>query len=134
MDHKQVLAEAARLLSDRGQQYGAVQESFRRAAAIASLKLGFEILPFEVCVILESVKDARRAYDHTKLDSYVDGINYAAFAAEFAEAYNPQPFHVRKGEPPKVSENPSLKDRAPLSDVLKKVDEAIAEEISGAKQ
>lgn len=102
MDHKEVLSECIRILGDRGEQYGSVKESFRRAAAIASLKLGFEILPFEVCVILESVKDARRAYDHTKLDSYVDGINYAAFAAEFAEAYNAAPFTVRKQTPQPV--------------------------------
>lgn len=119
MDHKQVLSECIRILSDRGEQYGSVQDSFRRAAAIASLKLGFEILPYEICVILESVKDARRAYDHTKLDSYVDGINYTAFAAEFAEAYNPSSFTVRKAAPKQVPENPAV------SEALRKVEEEL---------
>lgn len=91
MDHKDVLKEAARLVTDRVATYGEAAAHFDRAARIAALKLDRPITPYEVVVILESVKDARRAYDPRHFDSHVDGINYRAFAAEFSQAGPIQP-------------------------------------------
>lgn len=76
----EVLKEANDLISERGESYGGIEDSFQRAASIASLKLNKKITPYEVAIILESVKDARRATSPDHYDSHVDGINYRAFA------------------------------------------------------
>lgn len=91
MDHRDALTEAARLLGERGETYGGVEESFTRAAKIASLKLNREVSAYDIAIIMESVKDARRAITPTHLDSHLDGINYRAFACEFAMAQEPTP-------------------------------------------
>jgi len=41
-----------------------------------------------VAIILESVKDARRASDPLHYDSHIDGINYRAFALILSGANN----------------------------------------------
>jgi hypothetical protein len=88
MDHRQILQEVARTISERGERYDTGSEnSFPRAAAIASFKLDREVSAYEVAIILESVKDARRATDPGHPDNHVDGIAYRAFAAEFAKDY-----------------------------------------------
>lgn len=88
MDHREILKETAKTLTERGQGYDQGSEnSFPRAAKIASLKLDREVTPYEVAIILESVKDARRATDPGKADTHIDGIAYRAFAAEYVEDY-----------------------------------------------
>ena len=84
-----MLRHAQAILEERGQTYGGVEESFTRAAQLASLKLDRAITAYDVAVILESVKDARRAADPKHYDSHVDGINYRAFAGEFSGAVGP---------------------------------------------
>lgn len=84
-----ILDEAKAIIAERGKQYGGIEDSFDRAAKLASLKLDKAVTPYEVAIILESVKDARRAADPTHHDSHVDGINYRAFAAVFA-LYRPE--------------------------------------------
>lgn len=87
-NHREILIEAARILGERGVGYDQGSEnSFPRAAKIASLKLDREVTPYEVAVILESVKDARRATDPGKTDTHIDGIAYRAFAAEYVGDY-----------------------------------------------
>jgi len=80
MGPKLILNEASSLIDDRGVNYGGIEQSFDRAAKIASLKLDKHISPYEVAIILESVKDARRAVAPEHYDSHIDGINYRAFA------------------------------------------------------
>ena len=87
MDHLQILSDAVNILGERGKIYGGVDDSFSRAAQLATLKLNLEITPYMIAIILESVKDARRAADPRHADSHVDGINYRAFAAEFSGAF-----------------------------------------------
>ena len=84
MNHREYINKAVEILGDRGQTYGGVEESFTRAAAIATLKLNAQITPYIVATILECVKDARLAVNPTHMDSHIDGINYRAFRAEFA--------------------------------------------------
>ena len=83
-DHIEIIENALAILTERGANYGGVEESFTRAAALAALKLNKNVTPYDVAIILESVKDARRAQTPDHYDSHVDGINYRAFAAEFA--------------------------------------------------
>lgn len=85
MDHREILREALRVLEERGRSYGGVEQSFERAAQLATLKLDRVVTPYEVAIVLESVKDARRAVNPFHFDSHLDGINYRAFAAEFMD-------------------------------------------------
>jgi hypothetical protein len=80
MNPKVILNEAASLIDQRGVNYGGIEANFDRAAKLSSLKLDKTITPYEVAIILESVKDARRATSPEHWDSHIDGINYRAFA------------------------------------------------------
>lgn len=80
MGPHEILQKAASLVKDRGVNYGGIEQNFERAAAISSLKLNKTVTAYEVAIILESVKDARRATAPDHYDSHIDGINYRAFA------------------------------------------------------
>jgi hypothetical protein len=80
MNPKAILEAAMVIIDNRGVNYGGVEQHFDRAAKIASLKLDRTISPYEVAIVLESVKDARRASSPDHYDSHIDGINYRAFA------------------------------------------------------
>ena len=80
MDPKAILTAAAALIDDRGVNYGGIEANFERAASLASLKLNKTLTAYEVAIVLESVKDARRATAPDHWDSHLDGINYRAFA------------------------------------------------------
>jgi hypothetical protein len=80
MNPKDILTAAAALIDDRGVNYGGIEANFERAAALATLKLNRTLSAYDVAIVLESVKDARRAIAPEHYDSHIDGINYRAFA------------------------------------------------------
>jgi len=80
MNPKEILNEAAAIIDQRGTNYGGIEANFERAASLATLKLNRHVSAYEVAIILESVKDARRATSPDHYDSHIDGINYRAFA------------------------------------------------------
>ena len=80
MDPKAILTAAAALIDDRGVNYGGIEANFERAAALATLKLNRTLTAYDVAIVMESVKDARRAVAPEHYDSHLDGINYRAFA------------------------------------------------------
>jgi hypothetical protein len=80
MNPKAILTEAAALIDDRGVNYGGIEQNFERAASLATLKLNRTLTAYEVAIVMESVKDARRAIAPEHYDSHIDGINYRAFA------------------------------------------------------
>ena len=80
MDPKAILTAAAALIDDRGVNYGGIEANFERAAALATLKLNRTLTAYDVAIVMESVKDARRAIAPEHYDSHLDGINYRAFA------------------------------------------------------
>ena len=80
MDPKTILDAAAALIDARGANYGGIEANFDCAAKLASLKLNRAISAYDVAIVLESVKDARRASDPLHYDSHIDGVNYRAFA------------------------------------------------------
>ncbi len=80
MDPKAILTAAAALIDARGVNYGNIEANFERAAALATLKLNRTLSAYEVAIVMESVKDARRAIAPEHYDSHLDGINYRAFA------------------------------------------------------
>lgn len=86
MNPKDILHEAAALINDRGVNYGGIEASFDRAASLATLKLNRNISAYEVAIVMESVKDARRAICPDHYDSHIDGINYRAFALLLSSA------------------------------------------------
>ena len=80
MNPKDILTAAADLIAERGVNYGGIEANFDRAAKLATLKLDKAISAYDVAIVLESVKDARRATCPDHYDSHIDGINYRAFA------------------------------------------------------
>lgn len=84
MNHKDVLFEAAKVVNERGQNYGEVAAMFNDVAMMASIVLGKEINPYDVTTIFEMVKLRRRRENPKLADNYIDNVNYTTFSAEFA--------------------------------------------------
>jgi hypothetical protein len=83
----EMLLKAAEIISERGQSYGGIEENFQLIADMFTLRVGREFHPYEVCVLMECLKDARMFANPSHVDNYLDGINYKAFAAFFAQDY-----------------------------------------------
>jgi len=99
MHHRDVLATCANTLADRAGSYGNEDDLFNTAAQIASLLTGINFSKYEISVVMESVKLARRRFDPLNDDSYVDQINYCAFSAQFArEAFDKAARMARQSE------------------------------------
>jgi hypothetical protein len=77
-----ILTKCAELIEDRGQDYGGIEDNFRRISVIASVILNKTITPHDAAIVHLSTKLARMAGAQNKEDNYLDGINYLAFAAE----------------------------------------------------
>lgn len=84
----EMLTQAAELIEERGQNYGEIENNFQLIADLFSLRIGRPFHPYEACILLECVKDARMFATPMFVDNYLDGINYKAFAALFAEDYS----------------------------------------------
>ena len=83
----ELLHQAASVLEERGKTHGDFENNFQLIADLFSLRIGRDFHPYEVCILLECVKDARMFANPTNVDNYLDGINYRAFAALFAQDY-----------------------------------------------
>ena len=83
----EMLTQSAELIQERGQNYGEIENNFQLIADLFSLRIGRPFHPYEACILLECVKDARMFATPVFVDNYLDGINYKAFAALFAEDY-----------------------------------------------
>lgn len=83
-----VLVTCATLIGERGQDYGGVEENFKRIATIASVVLGKDVSPWDVAMVLTATKLARMAGSRDKEDNYLDAINYLAFASEMRDENN----------------------------------------------
>ena len=108
-DIEDIYNSALAIINQRGKNYGGVESNLERAAIIASMKLDTHISAYDVAVIMESVKDARRAIDPTHADSHIDGLNYRAFAMMLA------PINEKKEKPaPAKASAPPPKAPAPV--------------------
>lgn len=85
MHHRELLNECIRILNQRAQSYGNEDALFEVAAQIASLISGRDYSKYDISVVMESIKLARRRFDPLLDDSYIDQINYTAFSAQFAK-------------------------------------------------
>jgi len=90
MNPNDLLKQASELIGERGADYGGIENNFQLIADIASLRLGRDIHPYEVAVIMVSVKNARNFANPSHMDSRLDAMNYEAFAALFAKDYEQQ--------------------------------------------
>ncbi len=88
MDHKTLLGTAFDILHDRDMQYGPADDGFTRACNIFELVTGIKLTKYQATIFLHCLKLSRIYQTPTKLDNYVDGINYLAFAGEFIGAEN----------------------------------------------
>jgi hypothetical protein len=84
MEHKTVLTEAARVLGERGKEYGSPEACFTRIATVATNMLGRPVSRYEVAAILAATKMGRMMESPMKADTYIDLANYTAFMAQFA--------------------------------------------------
>ena len=84
--HREVLQTSASVLNDRAAQYGDETACFDRVATIASTILGKNLTAYDISIIMVAMKLGRLREAHQKVDTYVDAINYVAFAAQFAPA------------------------------------------------
>jgi len=85
-NHTDILATAVRTLRDRGNQYGPEELCFDRISKLATIILNKEISSYDVSMIMVALKLGRLQEARGLDDNYVDGINYMAFAAQFAKA------------------------------------------------
>lgn len=83
----ELLKMAGDIVTERGVNYGQVENNFQLIADLASLRLGRDFHPYEIAIILACVKNARTFASPAHLDSHVDAVNYELFAATFAEDY-----------------------------------------------
>ena len=79
-----LLAEAARVVAERGRAYGAAAPLFARVATRWSATLGIPVAPAQVVLCMIDLKLARLAHDPAHRDSAVDVAGYAAILAELA--------------------------------------------------
>jgi len=84
MNHKDVLYKAAEILNKRGETYGDIDPLFDNAAKLASIITGKEFSKYDISVVMESIKLARRRANFKLPDHYIDNVNYTAFSAQFA--------------------------------------------------
>ena len=85
MQHREILTKCMEILNERAQAYGNEDNLFDVAAQIASLISGISYSKYDISVVMESVKLARRRFDPLLDDRYIDQINYTAFSAQFAK-------------------------------------------------
>ena len=82
-----LLSHAFELINARGSDYDNVsniEQNFREIAAVASVVIGKPLTARDVALVMTCVKLIRGKSAPEKLDNYVDGMNYMAFAACFA--------------------------------------------------
>lgn len=86
MKYENIMISAKEMFSDRGVQYGDMESTLQRQAKIATLILGKSITAYDVAMVMHAVKLGRLEGSRNKADTYIDGVNYLAFAASFATA------------------------------------------------
>ncbi len=76
--------KAAHEYNDRAPVYGGFEDLFDRACMIYNLTTGNSITPWQAAMFMNCLKMARMKHSPGKMDNYVDGMNYTAFAGQFA--------------------------------------------------
>ena len=87
MEYREIMHLACDIVDDRSEQYGDMKATITRQADISTLLLGKTITPYDIAMIMHATKLGRLEGGRSKADSYIDGINYLAFAASFATTH-----------------------------------------------
>jgi len=106
-----LLSLAFELINARGSDYdnaNDLEQNFREAAAVASAVLGKALTPRDVAMMMACVNLIRSKSSPEKVDNYVHGMNYLAFAACFTGLVPLPPL----GAPAPVKEVVKLKEVA----------------------
>ena len=74
---------------DRAATHGRAEDTFARIAAVWSARIGVEITPAQVCILMADLKAARAWGNPEHADNWVDLAGYAACGGEIA--MGPQP-------------------------------------------
>ena len=82
-----MLHYAAEILEQRGNSYGEAVENFQLIADLATLRLGRDVEPYEVAIVMVCLKQARLFSDPLSVDSRIDAVNYELLASLFVEDY-----------------------------------------------
>jgi hypothetical protein len=82
MDPRLLLQDCVNTITERGVDYGDIEQNFDRIAAMASVALMKTLTPYDVAIIFTCTKIARMRGSPGKSDNYIDGISYLAFAHE----------------------------------------------------
>jgi hypothetical protein len=82
MEAKSLLKSAMNTIDDREPTYGDRNLVYDRTAIIANTVLGLSLSSYDVMMILHAAKLARIGGTQDKVDNYLDGVNYLAFACE----------------------------------------------------
>jgi hypothetical protein len=88
-NHRATLEETLATITQRGTEYGDPRPSFKRASLFASTLLGRTVTPYDVAIVMMSVKLSRISNER-KHDSFVDLIAYASFADEYVDDAAPE--------------------------------------------
>ena len=86
MEFRDVLISAAKTVDERNKEYGTIDECFSRITKISSAFFNEEIDEYKVAMILLFVKLGRIGDNKQYDDNYIDGVNYLAFASQFANS------------------------------------------------
>lgn len=90
MTPQEILSEAATTITERGKQYGGVEDCFSLAAQLSTLLLGRAFTAADVAAVQMAVKLARLGQTKDHHDSLIDLVNYTAFRAAFLENARPR--------------------------------------------
>lgn len=85
MKRREILDEAIEAVTvDRAATHGKPEDTFGRIAAVWSARLGVEVTPAQVCILLADLKACRAWGNPAHADNWVDLAGYAACGGELA--------------------------------------------------
>lgn len=82
MKAQSLLKSASATIDQREPFYGDRNVVYTRAALLANTILNMDLTAYDVMMILHATKLARIGGRNDKVDNYLDGVNYLAFACE----------------------------------------------------
>lgn len=85
MTRKEILDQTTQCVcTDREEQYGSPEDSFKQIASLWTIYLGLEVNELDVALMMALLKFARIMNGRFKEDSFVDACGYLACAGEIA--------------------------------------------------